>query len=47
MHKSIAAVTAALAVASCASSTGILPAGPDTYTLSEMVADVPAACSEA
>jgi hypothetical protein len=33
-------VGAALALTSCASSTGILPAGPDTYTISEKFAPV-------
>jgi hypothetical protein len=30
----------AVALAGCASSTGVLPAGPDTYTLSERVAPI-------
>ena len=36
-----------LALAGCATSTGILPAGPDTYTVTEHVAPVRGGSSEA
>jgi len=40
MRIAFVALLCAAAVAGCASSTGILPAGPDTYTLSEKFAPV-------
>jgi len=40
MRIAFAALLCAAVVAGCASSTGILPAGPDTYTLSERFAPV-------
>lgn len=41
LHPARAATTLlALAVAACTGTTGILPVGPDTYTLSEMRAPV-------
>jgi hypothetical protein len=40
MRKPIASVIVLLTIAGCASSTGILPAGPDTYTLSEKFAPI-------
>jgi hypothetical protein len=36
----VGAATAVAALTGCASSTGILPAGPDTYTISEKVAPI-------
>ncbi len=40
MRERVAVVIATLAVAGCATSTGILPAGPDTYTISEKFAPI-------
>lgn len=40
-------MTTTLVVGGCASSTGILPAGPDTYTLSEKFAPVRGGSDEA
>jgi hypothetical protein len=36
----VAGIGSAVAIGSCATSTGILPAGPDTYTLSEKRAPI-------
>jgi hypothetical protein len=43
----IGIVALCAAVGGCASSTGILPAGPDTYTLSEKVAPIRGGADEA
>jgi hypothetical protein len=43
----LAIVTPGAALGGCASSTGILPAGPDTYTISERVAPIRGGGSEA
>jgi hypothetical protein len=40
-------ISIAGALAACASSTGILPAGPDTYTISEKVAPIRGGGTEA
>ena len=40
MRSGVSAALAALMLAGCASSTGILPAGPDTYTMSEKFAPI-------
>jgi hypothetical protein len=40
-------ISIAGALAGCASSTGILPAGPDTYTISEKVAPIRGGGTEA
>lgn len=40
MRIAFVALLGAAALAGCASSTGVLPAGPDTYTLSEKFAPI-------
>ena len=40
VRSGVSAALAALTLAGCASSTGILPAGPDTYTMSEKFAPI-------
>ena len=40
MKKVCLALTAALSLSGCAESSGILPAGPDTYTLTEPVSSM-------
>jgi hypothetical protein len=40
VRSGVLAALAALILAGCASSTGILPAGPDTYTMSEKFAPI-------
>jgi hypothetical protein len=41
------AILAALLIGGCASSTGILPAGPDTYTITEKFAPIRGGSDEA
>jgi len=40
MRSLVAVITIAITVAGCQRSTGILPAGPDTYTVTERVAPI-------